>query len=95
MVTRRNKSDEPVSIIEEENLGDYIDADEFCWGILVKLKAGYECKYCAETTGLVYESGPHFRLDCAKCHRFIKFNPKTPWLIEQLETPIEPEAVTQ
>src|SRR5262249_9965896 len=89
MATRKNRPDDPESLIEEKNLGAVYYEDRYrgdVWGMLVPLKQGVKCENCQNTVGIVYIVGPHFRLDCySGCQRFIKFIPKTPWLRDQLE----------
>ena len=55
------------------------------------VKLNKECQHCGKFEyGVIAASGPHMRLNCNECGKFIKFVKKTE-IYEYIDEPKEPE----
>lgn len=49
------------------------------------------CKHCNSDTGYMVEAGPHIKLLCANCNRYVKFlgkNTVNPLLVNSISAPV-------
>jgi len=56
------------------------------------LPIAYHCKYCGNSQGKVELSGPHYKLSCANCGKYLQFLSKEHFdSIQAYSAPVHPE----